>query len=126
MAAVSPDLTEPSIVAGSPVFVQSPAKITFFQGVFAFGLDFVDPAVCANVALFSFTILNGGSGLFCILNAVHRSFQRDFASNSFFSSINSSAALTVTDKTLSRKKTQSAVPPTIPRNFDLPGILIGC
>ncbi len=52
-AAVNPDLMAPSIVAGKPVAVQSPAKIRFSKSVVAEGRRTCCVKVAANVALFS-------------------------------------------------------------------------
>src|SRR5262249_53309673 len=60
-AAVSPERMAPSIVAGNPVCVQSPARNRLEQAVLAPGRRWSCSGVAAKVARFSMTICQGGS-----------------------------------------------------------------
>ncbi len=60
-AARFPDRTVPSMVAGNPVSVQSPARNRFFQAVTAPGRRAFCSGVASNVARRSRTICQGGS-----------------------------------------------------------------
>ena len=60
-AARFPDRTEPSMVAGNPVSVQSPARNRFLKAVLAPGRSAFCSGVASNVARRSRTICQGGS-----------------------------------------------------------------
>ena len=60
-AARSPDRTDPSMVAGNPVSVQSPARNRFFQAVTGPGRSAFCSGVASNVARRSRTICQGGN-----------------------------------------------------------------
>src|SRR4029077_10406268 len=61
-AAASPERSAPSIVAGSPVSIQSPARNRLVQDVRAEGRIKSCAGVAAKVARFSLTIRQGGTG----------------------------------------------------------------
>src|SRR5450755_1429042 len=60
-AARSPERTDPSMVAGNPVSVQSPARNRFLRAVEAPGRRAFCSGVASNVARRSRTICQGGS-----------------------------------------------------------------
>jgi len=112
-AAFLPDRTAPSIVAGRPVSVQSPARTRFRQGVRAGGRRRVCSGVWANVARFSLTTRKGGISVPPRLNTCEISAQMRSAISSGGPST-ASAALTVTETTSCRQNSHCAMPPTSP------------
>src|SRR5215813_5067824 len=112
-AARLPDRIAPSIVAGKPVFVQSPASRKFLQAVVAAGRLAFCPGVAAKVARRSRTICHGGS-------AVERSATAATSRHNCLASVSRgvssrrSAALIVTDNRPGNVKSHSIVPFTIP------------
>src|SRR5216684_3749567 len=63
-AARSPDRTDPSMVAGNPVAVQSPARNRFLNAVTGPGRSAFCSGVASNVARRSRTICQGGNSPF--------------------------------------------------------------
>src|SRR4029077_4286904 len=105
-AAVSPERSAPSIVAGSPVSVQSPARNRFAQRVRHGGRRASCAGVAAKVARFSLTMRPGGIGPERLWTAA-TSRQSNAVSSGVSISSRRSAALTVTDSRSAKAKTHS-------------------
>ena len=108
-----PDRTAPSIVAGSPVSVQSPARKRLLQAVALPGRLAFWAGVAAKVARRSRTICHGGMAL-GVPATIATSSQIFLASVSRGISSNRSAALMVTDTLCLKQKSHSTVPFTTP------------
>src|SRR5882762_9259340 len=126
-AAVSPDRSAPSIVAGSPVAVQSPARNRFAQRVRQGGRRASCAGVAAKVARFSLTMRQGGGRpprRWTAATSRHSKAAKSCVSIS----TRRSAALTVTDSRSANAKTHSAVPPTSPTSRGAPagGAILKC
>src|SRR6201986_122818 len=112
-AALWPDLTAPSMVAGRPVAVQSPARNRLDHWVFAGARLAACSGVAAKVARRSFTICHSGIGA-VMLNAVATCFQTSAISASRSISTRRSAPLMVVEMRSGKEKIHSAVPPMTP------------
>src|SRR5207302_1489607 len=118
-AARSPERNAPSMVAGSPVSVQSPASKRLAHRVEGEGRRAFCAGVAAKVARFSLTIRQGG-GTSGRRWAAATSCQSKCARVSESISSSRSAALTVTDSRSGKAKTHSAVPPIRPTSSGSP------
>lgn len=106
---MTPERTAPSIVAGNPVCVQSPASARLVHCVFAGGRLASSSGVAAKVARVSRTICHAGIGPLAPV-IVATSDQSLAASSSRGSSSNRSAALIVTDSRFGKVKSHSTSP----------------
>src|SRR5690606_23088822 len=120
-AARSPERIAPSMVAGRPVAVQSPARNRFDQRVAAGGRFAACSGVCAKVARRSLTMRPGGCGSRGRASAAAVSAHRRAVITSLGSSASASAALTVRLTRSSRTNSHSAVPPISPSSTASPG-----
>src|ERR1700761_9642851 len=107
------------MVAGSPVWVQSPARNRLGHPVLAAGRLASYAGVAAKVARFSLTICQAGLGA-VISSALATSAQMRVASVSRLSSTSASAPDTVTEMRSGNVKIHSAVPPITPSIAGLP------
>src|SRR6266516_4115437 len=112
-AARFPERIAPSMVAGKPVMVKSPASHRLLHAVVAAGRLAFSPGVAAKVARRSRTICHGGSALGRPAT-VATSCQSFCASISRGTSSKRSAALIVIDSRSAKVKSHSMVPFTTP------------
>ena len=108
-----PDRIAPSMVAGRPVAVQSPARKRFRQRVHDCGLLAFSLGSAAKVARRSLMMCQGGKTLGKFVS-ITTSFQTSCASISRGASIHRSAALMVAEIRSGKANSHSAVPFTMP------------
>src|SRR6476646_5506356 len=108
-----PDRIAPSMVAGRPVAVQSPARKRFRQRVHDCGLLAFSFGSAAKVARRSLMMCQGGKTLGKLVS-ITTSFQTSCASISRGASIHRSAALMVAEIRSRKANSHSAVPFTMP------------
>src|ERR1700727_2616306 len=113
-AALEPERTAPSIVAGRPVWTQSPARTTLSHRVRESGRLASCAGVAAKVARFSLTICQGGRSTGRPVNSA-ASRQISAASSSRGRSMSRSALLIVTESRSGKAKSHSISALTTPR-----------
>src|SRR6185312_7232319 len=119
-AALCPDRTAPSMVAGSPVAVQSPASSRLPHFVRAAGRLASCSGKAAKVARRSLTICHAGTGAF-IFKAADTSRHRSAISASRSMSTSRSAPLIVIAMRSGKANIHSTVPPMTPSIAGVPG-----